>query len=254
VLVAANHLPKLFPMMMTAAGTLAPAKVLVIGAGVAGLQAIASAKRLGAVVHAYDVRPAVKEQIESLGAKFVEMPLETTGAETAGGYAKELGEEFYRKQRELIARSVAASDVCISTAAIQGKPSPRVITAEAARGMAPGSVIVDLAAERGGNCELTKADEVVIEHGVTILGPTNLPSEVPTHASQMLANNMLNFLKLITRASEVHLNLEDEVVRSTLAAWRGQVTSPQVRELLGMSPLATPSPDSPPVDHLAVRS
>jgi NAD(P) transhydrogenase subunit alpha len=253
VLVTANHLPKLFPMMMTAAGTLAPAKVLVVGAGVAGLQAIASAKRLGAVVHAYDVRPAVKEQIESLGAKFVEMPLETTGAEGTGGYAKELGEEFYRKQRELIARTVAASDVCISTAAIPGKPSPRIITAEAVRGMTPGSVIVDLAAERGGNCELTKADEVVVENGVTILGPTNLPSDVPTHASQMLANNMLNFLKLITRRREIHLNLEDEVVRSTLAAWRGEVVSPQVRELLNMPALATPAEGSPPVDHLAGR-
>ena len=184
VLLAANHLPKMFPMMMTAAGTLTPAKVFVIGAGVAGLQAIASARRLGAVVQGYDVRPAVKEQVESLGAKFVEMPLETAGAEGAGGYAKQLGEEFYRKQRELMARVVAASDVCITTAAIPGKPSPRLITAEAVRGMAPGSVIVDLAAERGGNCELTKADEMVVENGVTILGPTNLPSEVPTHASQ----------------------------------------------------------------------
>ncbi len=254
VLVAANHLPKLFPMMMTAAGTLAPAKVLVIGAGVAGLQAIASAKRLGAIVHGYDVRPAVKEQIESLGAKFVEMPLETTGAEGTGGYAKELGEDFYRKQRELIARTVANSDVCITTAAIPGKPSPRVITADAVRGMAPGSIIVDLAAERGGNCELTQANEVVVENGVTILGPTNLASEVPTHASQMLATNLLNFLKLITRGGELHLNLEDEVVRSTLAAWRGEVTAPQVRELLGLPPLNPPSADSPPVDHLATRA
>lgn len=253
VLVAADQLPKLFPMMMTAAGTLAPAKVLVVGAGVAGLQAIASSRRLGAVVQAYDVRPAVKEQIESLGAKFVEIPLETTGAEGTGGYAKELGEEFYRKQRELIARTVAASDVCICTAAIPGKPSPRVITADAVREMAPGSVIIDLAAERGGNCELTKANERVVENGVTILGPTNLASEVPTHASQMLANNLLNFLKLITRGGEIHLNLEDEVVRATLAAWRGQVTSPQVRELLGLPPLQTPAADAPPIDHLAAR-
>ena len=163
VLLAANRLPKMFPLMMTAAGTLTPAKVFVIGAGVAGLQAIASARRLGAVVQAYDVRPAVKEQVESLGAKFVEMPLETTGAEAAGGYAKQLGEEFYQKQRELMARTVAASDVCITTAAIPGKPSPRLITADAVRGMAPGSVIVDLAAERGGNCELTKADETVVD-------------------------------------------------------------------------------------------
>ncbi|HEX2477186.1 MAG TPA: Re/Si-specific NAD(P)(+) transhydrogenase subunit alpha, partial [Lacipirellulaceae bacterium] len=195
VLLAANMLPKMFPLMMTAAGTLTPAKVFVIGAGVAGLQAIASSRRLGAVVHAYDVRPAVKEQVESLGAKFVEMPLETTGAETAGGYAKQLDEEFYRKQRELMARTVAASDVCITTAAIPGKPSPRLITADAVRAMAPGSVIIDLAAERGGNCELTKADQVVVENGVTILGPTNLPSELPAHASQMLAKNLTNFLR-----------------------------------------------------------
>lgn len=251
VLLAANVLPKLFPMLMTAAGTLTPAKVFVIGAGVAGLQAIASSRRLGAVVQAYDVRPAVKEQVESLGAKFVEMPLETASAEDAGGYAKQLGEEFYQKQRELMARVVAASDVCITTAAIPGKPSPRLITAEAVRGMAPGSVIVDLAAERGGNCELTKADEIVVENGVTILGPTNLPSDVPTHASQMLAKNLTNFLKLITRDGQFHLNLEDEVVRETLAAHRGQVVSGQVRELLGLAPLQTPPAGSPPVDHLA---
>ena len=253
VLLAADRLPKMFPLMMTAAGTLTPAKVFVVGAGVAGLQAIASARRLGAVVHAYDVRPAVKEQVESLGAKFVEVPLETTGAEAAGGYAKQLGEEFYQKQRELMARTVAGSDVCITTAAIPGKPSPRIITAEAVRGMAPGSVIVDLAAERGGNCELTKADETVVENGVTILGPTNLPSEVPTHASQMLAKNLTNFAKLIIRGSEFHLNLQDEIVRATLAAYRGEVVSPQVRELLGMEPLKTPAEGSPPVDHLAVK-
>jgi NAD(P) transhydrogenase subunit alpha len=257
VLVAANHLPKMFPMLMTAAGTITPAKVLVVGAGVAGLQAIATAKRLGAVVQAYDVRPAVKEQVESLGAKFVEMPLETAGAETAGGYARELGEEFYRRQRELMARTVAASDVCITTAAIQGKPSPRIITAEAVRGMGSGSVIVDLAAGhplgRGGNCELTQADHTVVENGVTILGPTNLPSEVPLHASQMLAKNLTNFVRLITRDGRFHLNLQDEVVRDTLAAYRGEVVSPQVRELLGLEPLKAPPPGSPPVDHLAAR-
>jgi H+-translocating NAD(P) transhydrogenase subunit alpha len=251
VLLAADRLPKLFPMLMTAAGTLTPAKVFVIGAGVAGLQAIATAKRLGAVVQGYDVRPAVKEQIESLGAKFVEMPLETTAAEGAGGYARELDEEFYRRQRELMARIVAASDVCITTALIPGKPSPRVITAEAVRGMGSGSVIVDLAAERGGNCELTRADEVVNENGVTILGPTNLPSEVPTHASQMYAKNVSNFLRLITRDGQLHLNLEDEVVRETLAAHRGHVVNPNLRKLLNLEPLQTPSPASPPVDHLA---
>ncbi len=181
------------------------------------------------------------------------MPLETKEAEGAGGYAKQLGEEFYQKQRELMARTVAASDVCITTAAIPGKPSPRLITTEAVEGMAPGSVIVDLAAERGGNCELTKADETVVHNGVTILGPTNLPSEVPTHASQMLAKNLTNFLKLVVGGNEFHLNLPDEIVRTTLAAYRGEVVNPQVRELLGMPALKTPSPDSPPVDHLASK-
>jgi NAD(P) transhydrogenase subunit alpha len=254
VLLAADRLPKMFPLMMTAAGTLTPAKVFVIGAGVAGLQVIATSRRLGAVVHGYDVRPAVKEQVQSLGATFVEVPLETTGAEGAGGYAKQLGEEFYQKQRELMARTVAGSDVCITTAAIPGKPSPRIITAEAVEGMAPGSVIVDLAAERGGNCELTKPDETVVKNGVTILGPTNLPSEVPTHASQMLAKNLTNFLKLLTRGSDFHLNLDDEIVRATLAAYRHEVVNAQIRELLGLEPLKTPSPDAAPVDHLAARS
>jgi NAD(P) transhydrogenase subunit alpha len=253
VLLAANQLPKLFPMMMTAAGTVKPAKVFVIGAGVAGLQAIASSRRLGAVVQAYDVRPAVKEQIESLGAKFVEMPLETAAAEGAGGYAKQLDEEFYRKQRELMAQTVAASDVCITTAAIPGKPSPRLITADAVRGMAPGSVIVDLAAERGGNCELTKADEVVVENGVTILGPTNLPSEVPMHASQMYAKNLTNFVALITRDGKLNINLDDQVVRETLTAYRGEVINPRLRELLNLEPLKTPAPGGPPVDHLAAK-
>jgi len=225
----------------------------VIGAGVAGLQAIASAKRLGAVVQAYDVRPAVREQVESLGGKFVEMPLETGGAEGAGGYAKELGEEFYRKQRELMARTVAASDVCITTAAIPGKPSPRLITAEAVRGMAAGSVIVDLAAERGGNCELTRADQTVIENDVTIMGPTNLPSEVPAHASQMFANNLVNFLKLIVRDGKLNLNLQDEIVRETLAAYKGDVAHARIRELLGKAPLQGVAPGAPPISHLAAK-
>ncbi len=254
VLLAANHLPKMFPMMMTAAGTLTPAKVFVIGAGVAGLQAIASAKRLGGIVHAYDVRPAVKEQVESLGAKFVEMPLAAGDAEGAGGYAKQMDEEFYHKQRELMAQTVAASDVCITTAAIPGKKSPLLVTAEAVRGMAAGSVIVDLAAERGGNCELTKPDETVVENGVTILGPTNLPSEVPAHASQMYAKNLTNFVALIVRDGKLHLNLDDEVVRETLAAHRSEVIHPRLRELLELPPLATPPPGSPPVDHLANQS
>jgi NAD(P) transhydrogenase subunit alpha len=251
VLLAANHLPKMFPMMMTAAGTLKPAKVFVIGAGVAGLQAIASSRRLGAVVQAYDVRPAVKEQVESLGAKFVEMPLETASAEGAGGYAKQLDEDVYRRQRALMAETVAGSDVCITTAAIPGKPSPLLVTADAVRGMAPGSVIVDLAAERGGNCELTKADVTVVDHEVTILGPTNLPSEVPTHASQMYAKNLANFVALITRDGKLNINLEDQVVRETLAATRGEVVCPRLRELLNLEPLKTPAAAGPPVNHLA---
>jgi H+-translocating NAD(P) transhydrogenase subunit alpha len=253
VLLAANHLPKMFPMMMTAAGTLKPAKVFVIGAGVAGLQAIASSRRLGAVVQAYDVRPAVKEQVESLGAKFVEMPLETASAEGAGGYAKQLDEDFYCRQRALMAETVAGSDVCITTAAIPGKPSPLLITADAVRGMSPGSVIVDLAAERGGNCQLTKADQTVIDHEVTILGPTNLPSEVPTHASQMYAKNLANFVALITRDGKLHINLEDQVVRETLAATRGEVVCPRLRECLNLEPLKTPTAGSPPIDHLAIK-
>jgi NAD(P) transhydrogenase subunit alpha len=201
-------------------------------------------------VHGYDVRPAVKEQVESLGAKFVEMPLETGGAEGAGGYAKELGEEFYRKQRDLMARTVAASDVCITTAAIPGKPSPLLVTADAVRRMAPGSVIVDLAAERGGNCELTQADRRVVEHGVTILGPTNLASDVPQHASQMFSKNVVTLMQLITKNGEVDLNLSDEVIRDTLAAKDGQVQNSRLRDMLNLGPLALP-PGQPAPEHLA---
>ncbi|MDH3582518.1 MAG: NAD(P) transhydrogenase subunit alpha, partial [Hyphomicrobiales bacterium] len=176
VLLAAGHLPKMFPMMMTAAGTIKPAKVFVIGAGVAGLQAIASSRRLGGQVQAYDVRPAVKEQVESLGAKFIEMELDTGASEDKGGYATAMGEEFYQKQREMMTRVVAEQDVVITTAAVPGKKAPVLITAEMVRGMRPRSVIVDLAAERGGNCELTCPGETVMEHDVTIVGPTNLPA------------------------------------------------------------------------------
>ncbi len=253
VLLGAEHLPKMFPMLMTAAGTLTAAKVFVIGAGVAGLQAIASARRLGAVVQAYDVRVAVKEQIESLGARFVEMELPAESAEGEGGYAKQLGEDFYQKQRDLMARVVAQSDVVITTAAIPGKPSPRLITAEAVRGMSAGSVIIDLAAERGGNCELSQPDEIVDENGVTILGPTNLASEVPTHASQMYSRNLTNFSASLICEGKLQLNFDDEVVRETLVAYRGQVTSPKIRELLGMEPLEALPEGSPPIDHLAEK-
>jgi NAD(P) transhydrogenase subunit alpha len=229
VLLAASELPRMFPMMMTAAGTIAPARVFVIGAGVAGLQAIASARRLGARVEAYDVRPAVREQVESLGARFVELPLETAASEDKGGYAKAQDESFYRRQRELMAKSVAASDVVITTAAVPGKKSPVLITADAVAGMAPGSVIVDLAAERGGNCELTKADETVHAHGVTILGPTNLPSTVPYHASQMYAKNITTFLHHLVKDGSVRIDQADEITRETLVTYGGRTVNARIR-------------------------
>lgn len=250
VLVAADHLPKLFPMLMTAAGTLTPAKVLVIGAGVAGLQAIATARRLGAVVQAYDVRPAVKEQIESLGAKFVELSLDTADAEDKGGYAKALTEEQQVRQRQQLAEIIGECDVCISTAAIPGRPSPLLVTAGAVERMPVGAVIVDLAAERGGNCELTKADEQVVEHGVTILGPTNLPSEVPQHASQMYAKNLVTLLQLLIKEGQVDIDFKDEIIRDTLAAKDGQVQNSRLRDMLDLGPLTLPEA-APPADHLA---
>jgi H+-translocating NAD(P) transhydrogenase subunit alpha len=232
VLLAADALPKIFPMLITAAGTINAARVLVIGAGVAGLQAIATARRLGASVSAYDVRPAVKEQVQSLGAKFVEMPLATAAAEGKGGYAQEMGEDFYRKQRELMTKVVAENDAVITTAAVPGKKSPVLVTADMVAGMAPGSVIVDLAAERGGNCELTKADQTVVAGGVTILGPTNLPSTAPYHASQMYAKNITTFLLNLVRDKQVQVNLEDEIIRDTLIARDGQVVNPRIQQLL----------------------
>ncbi len=241
VLLGAIELPKMFPMMMTAAGTISPARVFIIGAGVAGLQAIATAKRLGGVVHAYDVRPAVREQCESLGAKFVELELETSGAEDKGGYAKAQGEEFYVKQRELMASVVAESDVVITTAAIPGRPSPLLITKEAVAGMAPSSVIVDLAAERGGNCELSQADQRVVENGVVILGPTNLPSEVPYHASQMYANNLVNFLLNMVEDGKLVVDTSDEITAGTLVAQDNDVKNDRIRDILGMEPLEQPS-------------
>ena len=223
VLIAAMELPRMFPMMMTAAGTIAPAHVFVVGAGVAGLQAIASARKLGAKVEAYDVRPAVKEQIHSLGAKFVELPLEAGDAEDKGGYAKAQDESFYRRQREMMTKVVAASDVVITTAAIPGKKAPVLVTADMVGGMAPGSVIVDLAAERGGNCELTRADERVVEHGVTILGPTNLAATVPYHASQMYSKNITTFLGHLIKDGAIRTGTDDEIVRETLVAHGGRV-------------------------------
>ena len=233
VLLAAVQLPKMFPMLMTAAGTITPAKVFVVGAGVAGLQAIATARKLGGVVSAYDVRPAVKEQVQSLGAKFVELGLETQGAEDRGGYARQLGDEFYKKQREMMSRWVAESDVVITTAMIPGQKAPVLITQEMVAGMRPGSVIVDLAAERGGNCELTQPGQTVHHHGVAILGPMNLPAEVPYHASQMYAKNISTFLlHLLNKQGQIELDRDDEILRETLVVRNGQIVHPRVQQLL----------------------
>lgn len=249
VIMAANTLPRMFPMMMTAAGTVSAARAFVIGAGVAGLQAIATAKRLGAIVSAYDVRPAVKEQVESLGGKFVEMELETGSAEDKGGYAKEMDEDFYRRQREMMARVVAENHVVITTAAVPGKKAPVLITAEMVKGMQPGSVIVDLAAERGGNCELTKSGETVVEHGVTIIGKVNIPAEVPYHASQMYSRNVVTFLKHLVEDGQLKIDRSDEITAETLLTTGGEVVNGRVRELLGMQPLPQPSEPEPEQDQ-----
>ena len=232
VLLAALALPKMFPMMTTAAGTLTPAKVFINGAGVAGLQAIAAARRLGAVVSAYDVRAAVKEQVQSLGGKFIELPLDSKQAEGTGGYAQAAGEDFYRKQRELLTEVVAAHDVVITTAVIPGKIAPLIFTADMVQGMQPGSVIVDVAAERGGNCELTKPGETVVVNGVMILGPTNLPSEIPNHASQMFAKNVTTFLSSLIKDGQFNFDLTDEIIRETLVCKSGEVVHAKVKELL----------------------
>jgi len=237
VLLAASTLPRMFPLLTTAAGTVTPAHVFIVGVGVAGLQAIATARKLGAVVEAYDVRPAVKEQVQSVGAKFVELPLDTGQAEDTGGYAKAQDESFYQRQRDMLARVVAANDVVITTAVVPGKKAPILVTADMVRGMAPGSVVVDLAAERGGNCELTRADQVVVEKGVTILGPTNLPSTVPYHASQMYAKNMTTFLLHLTKDGAVTVDTSDEITRDTLIAQGGEVVSSKVRQALGLPEL-----------------
>lgn len=216
VLLAATHLPRIFPMLMTAAGTVVPARVLIVGVGVAGLQAIATAKRLGAVVSAYDVRPAVKEQVESLGARFVELDLDAGNSETSGGYAKEMDDAFYRRQRELMTEVVAEHDVVITTALIPGKPAPTLITAQMVHRMSPGTVIIDLAAERGGNCELTKPGETVNVDEVQIVGPINIASGVAHHASQLYSRNVATFLKTIIKEGEVHVDTEDEIIAATM--------------------------------------
>ena len=236
-LIAADALPKMFPMLTTAAGTITPARVLVIGAGVAGLQALATARRLGAVVSAYDLRPAAKEQVQSLGGRFVELPIEAKDAQDAGGYAKAQDEDFYRRQRELLAKVVAESDVVITAAVVPGKKSPVLVTREMVAGMAAGSVIVDLAAERGGNCEYTQAGEKVVEHGVTIIGYFNLATAVPYHASQMYAKNITAFLTYMVKDGKLQLNLEDEIIQSTLVTQGGEVVNPRVREFFSLPSL-----------------
>jgi NAD(P) transhydrogenase subunit alpha len=230
VIIAADTLPRFFPMLTTAAGTITPARVLVIGAGVAGLQAIATARRLGAVTSAYDMRPASKEQVQSLGGRFVELPLEAQDAEDARGYARAQDETFYRRQRELLGRVVAESDVVITAAVVPGKKSPVLVTREMVEGMVPGSVIVDLAAERGGNCELTRAGEKVVEHGITIIGWFNLASTVPFHASQMYSRNLGAFLLHLVKDGQLRLDRDDEIIRETLVTLGGEVVNGRVRD------------------------
>ena len=230
VLLAADALPRVFPLMMTAAGTLSPAHVLVMGVGVAGLSAIATAKRLGASVLAYDVRAAAKEQVASLGAKFLEIEVDSKEAEGTGGYAKAVSDEFLAKQRAAMLKAVADSDVVITTAGVPGKKAPVLLTREMVEAMRPGSVVVDLMAENGGNCELTKAGETVTVGAVTILGPKNVVSNLGAHASQMFSRNLLNFLKLIVKKGEMVLDTEDEIIRDVLVARGGEIVQPKVKE------------------------
>ena len=233
VLAAADASPKLFPMFMTAAGTITPSRVFVLGAGVAGLQAIATARRLGAVVEAFDIRPAVKEEVESLGAKFVQLELESGEAQDSGGYAKAQSEDFYRRQQELMAERIKHSDVVITTAAVPGKKSPVLIAEEVVASMRPGSVIVDIAADKGGNCAVTKPGEKIVHKGVIVIGPLNIPAQVPVHASQMYAKNISTFLLHMTKEGKVELDLEDEITKGALVAHGGKVVHQAVVDALG---------------------
>jgi NAD(P) transhydrogenase subunit alpha len=238
VLLAADSHRRIFPMLTTAAGTVTPARVLVIGVGVAGLQALATARRLGAVISAYDVRPAVKEQVQSLGGRFVELAIEAKDAQDARGYARAQDEDFYRRQRELLGKTVQESDVVITTAVIPGKKAPVLVTEEMVKGMALGSVLVDLAAERGGNCDITEAGQTVVKHGVTIIGPINLASGVPYHASMMYARNITAFLTYIIKEQKLNLNLSDQIVGDTLLTHGGEIVQGRVREFLTLPALA----------------
>jgi H+-translocating NAD(P) transhydrogenase subunit alpha len=237
VVLAADTSPRIFPMLTTAAGTITPARVFVIGAGVAGLQAIATARKLGAVASAYDLRPAAKEQVMSLGGRFVELPIEAKDAEDARGYARAQDENFYKRQRELLGKVVAESDVVITAAVIPGKKPPILVTKEMVASMASGSVIVDLAGERGGNCELTHPGEIVVEHGVTIIGWFNLASTVPYHASQMYARNVSAFLLHLVKNGKLQLDTDDEIIRETMLTRGGEVVNARVREFFSLPPL-----------------
>jgi H+-translocating NAD(P) transhydrogenase subunit alpha len=237
VLIAADTLPRIFPMLTTAAGTVTPARILVIGAGVAGLQAIATARRLGAVVSAYDMRPASKEQVQSLGGRFVELPIEAKNAQDARGYGTAQDESFYAKQRELLARVIAESDVVVTTAVVPGKKAPVLITADMVKAMAPGSVIFDLASERGGNCELTRSGQTVVEYGVSILGTINIASKVPYHASQMYARNLTAFLLNLVKDGKLRPDTEDEIIHETLLTRGGEIVNTRIREFFKLPEL-----------------
>jgi NAD(P) transhydrogenase subunit alpha len=238
ILLAAETSPRIFPMMTTAAGTITPARVFVIGAGVAGLQAISTARRLGAVASAYDMRPAAKEQVQSLGGRFVELPIEAKDAQDARGYGRAQDENFYARQRELLTKVVAESDVVITAAVIPGKKSPLLITGDIVKRMVPGSVIIDVAAERGGNCELTRMGETVKVHGVTIIGAINLASSVPYHASQMYARNLTTYLTYMVKDGKLNLNLQDEIIRETMVTSGGEIVNARVREFFKLPALA----------------
>ena len=237
VLLAADKLPRMFPMLTTAAGTITPARVFIIGAGVAGLQAIATARRLGAVASAYDMRPAAKEQVLSVGGRFVELPIQVADAQDARGYAKAQDDTFYKRQAELLGDQVAQSDVVIAAAVVPGKKSPVLVTREMLHRMAPGSVVVDLAAERGGNCEVTRAGEVAEEHGVAVLGSINLASTVPYHASQLYARNVTAFLLHLFREGKLHTDADDEIARETLVTEGGEIVNPRLREFFALPAL-----------------
>jgi NAD(P) transhydrogenase subunit alpha len=237
VILAAENLPRIFPMLTTAAGTITPARVLIIGAGVAGLQAVATARRLGAVASAYDLRPAAREQVQSLGGRFIELPIKVQDAEDARGYARAQDETFYKNQRELLGKVVAESDVVVCAAVVPGKKPPVLVTKEMVAKMALGSVIVDLASERGGNCELTRPGRIVVEYGVTIVGLFNLASTVPYHASQMYARNLSSFLLHLVKDGKLQLNMDDEIIRETLLTRGGEVANARVREFFTLPPL-----------------